>query len=110
MKLIVIAIVLASWTVLAAELPRSVFDPMSYGAKGDGIANDGAAIGLQKTKRVFITAARPDPGTAVFLGVSGVPAEENSLSRGMTCPPERSLCKPGPPTCTCPSAAKRAES
>ena len=31
-----------------------------------------AAIGLEKTKRVFITAARPDPGTAVLLGVSGV--------------------------------------
>lgn len=31
-----------------------------------------AAIGLEKTKRVFITAARPDPGTAVLLGVTGV--------------------------------------
>jgi hypothetical protein len=39
-----------------------------------------AAIGLEKTKRVFITAARPDPGTAVFLGVSGVPSEELALT------------------------------
>jgi hypothetical protein len=44
MKLICIALTLASWTAIAADLPRSVFDPMSYGAKGDGIANDGAAI------------------------------------------------------------------
>src|ERR1035441_3048030 len=44
MKLTVLAIILVSSSVLAAELPRSVFDPMSYGAKGDGIANDGAAI------------------------------------------------------------------
>jgi polygalacturonase len=44
MKLIVLVISLVSWTALAVELPRSVFDPMSYGAKGDGIANDGAAI------------------------------------------------------------------
>lgn len=35
-----------------------------------------AAIGLEKTKRVFITGARPDPGTAVCVGVSGVPEQE----------------------------------
>ena len=39
-----------------------------------------AAIGLEKTKRVFITAARPDPGTAVLLGVSGVLNEDFVLT------------------------------
>ena len=35
-----------------------------------------AAIGLEKTRKVFISEARPDPGTAVFVGLSGVPPEE----------------------------------
>jgi len=38
-----------------------------------------AAIGLEKTKRVFITAARPDPDTAVFIGTNGVPDNEIAL-------------------------------
>jgi hypothetical protein len=39
-----------------------------------------AAIGLEKAKRVFISAARPDPGTAVLLGLSGVPEGEVVLA------------------------------
>ena len=39
-----------------------------------------AAIGLKKAKRVFISAARPDPGTAVLLGLSGVPEGEVVLT------------------------------
>ena len=46
-----------------------------------------AAIGLENSRRVFITAARPDPGTVVFVGVSGVAAREvvltgNNLATG----------------------------
>jgi len=46
-----------------------------------------AAIGLEKAKHVFITAARPDPGTGVFVGVSGTAEQEvvltgNDLSTG----------------------------
>jgi polygalacturonase len=44
MRFLWMALAFASWTTLAAELPRAIFDPMSYGARGDGIANDGAAI------------------------------------------------------------------
>ena len=39
-----------------------------------------AAIGLEKAKRVFITAARPDPGMAVFVGLSGPMDQEVVLT------------------------------
>src|SRR5271169_4109290 len=39
-----IAIGLMSGTAMAASLPRSVFDPTRYGAKGNGRTNDGPAI------------------------------------------------------------------
>ena len=39
-----------------------------------------AAIGLEKAKRVFVSAAQPNPGTAVLLGLSGVPPEEIVLT------------------------------
>jgi hypothetical protein len=39
-----------------------------------------AAIGLEKVTRAFITGARPAAGTAVFLGVNGVPDDEIVLT------------------------------
>ena len=39
-----------------------------------------AAIGLQATKHVFITAARPDAETKVLLGLSGISEEEVVLT------------------------------
>jgi len=41
---ITLTLAIASWTARAADRPRTVFDPISFGAKGDGRANDGAAI------------------------------------------------------------------
>jgi hypothetical protein len=53
-----------------------------------------AAIGLEKVKGAFISGARPDAGTAVFVGASGVPDDEivltgNNLKRG-TAPLQKS--------------------
>ncbi|MBI4874906.1 MAG: ThuA domain-containing protein [Acidobacteria bacterium] len=39
-----------------------------------------AAIGLERARRVFVTASRPEPGTPVFLGLSGVPEKEVVLT------------------------------
>ena len=69
--------------IYAGRVENFSINGFTGGPAGDKLA----AIGLENTKRVFITAARPDPGTAVFLGLSGVPPEEvvlagNDLGKG----------------------------
>jgi len=60
----------------ACQVEDLALDGFMGGPCGAGLA----AIGLEKTKRVTITAARPDAGTAVFVGLRDVPEQEVSLS------------------------------
>jgi polygalacturonase len=50
-----------SFAATAAELPRSVFDVTSHGAKGDGRANDAPAI-----QKAIDACARSGGGTVYF--------------------------------------------
>jgi hypothetical protein len=38
------------------------------------------AIGLEKCRNAYVANARPDAGTAVFIGASGTPAQEIGLA------------------------------
>jgi hypothetical protein len=58
----------------------NVDDLFLAGFAGGPYGSKLASIGLDSVRRVFITEARPDPGTSVFLGLNGTPESEIVLT------------------------------